>query len=882
MTNTTVHIINHTHWDREWFLTSIYTTEWIPGLIERLEELVAKNPDFHYLLDGQTLIVEDLLAIRSEYAERVRKLVSAGNLIIGPYYCQPDWQLTGGETLFRNLEYGLEITKNFGGEPGIGWMVDTFGHISQSPQIHRHFGIDTVYVWRGVPQLKPYFNWQGAGGHELFAINLFGGYRNLYGVTHAPTIGEIRLQKEADRLQPYYPTADVPLFDGYDLEDNPEDPVRWFAGRNQLAGHIDLVEATPASFAATMRPKLTDIPQICGELNSGKFGATFPGTFSTRAYLKLLGHDCEHLLYQVVEPLATMALANGESWSGELYKQWSKTILQNAVHDAICGVSIDQVHEKMEYSYRQIFGEMTAEIERLLPKACTGFSSGKYVVSTCAQPVEKWLVQDGKLHHIYTGGMGVAVLDAGQKIDDVQTPVGTFAWANEHYEATVSSDGVLEIGGSCFGQIQISAERGDTYSDETQEIIGMLEPDGSLVVEQTAEDYAVVAYTGRCEFDEGEVSAKISFTFDPSALVGVSVELDSRGTNFHAEIVFATGLTGDIWAGMPLDRVKRSAVDTDLMPRVVDEEMSKILMGQRELNGTRTFPMHGFVGRSTESNSAYVFSRGNRSYRSWEDGQFAISLRRSVEWVTEGNLQNRIGDAGPFFYVPDARCERPIRHEMAVYVGDISPSDSQFDTLENSFQHTPLIVDVVGVGTATNCIFCKSDQPLSAVFPDPAGGNQIVGRKWHATGANKGRIETESLFALAELDSIDDQVVSCHLLNKPVVRIGHNQGLPDQAIVDELKAKIEVLKVSAADARQRMAGAVGNQKLRVEHEVYVHERELHEFLLSAKLNELKIAQAGKLDYAYLYELDPDIADIGFKLNQLRIKRRIFDYVVTAI
>ena len=43
-----------------------------------------------------------------------------------------------------------------------GWMVDTFGHISQSPQIHRLFGIDSVFVWRGVPELEPYFNWFGA------------------------------------------------------------------------------------------------------------------------------------------------------------------------------------------------------------------------------------------------------------------------------------------------------------------------------------------------------------------------------------------------------------------------------------------------------------------------------------------------------------------------------------------------------------------------------------------------------------------------------------------------------------------------------------------------------------------------------------------------
>ena len=38
MTQPIVHIINHTHWDREWFLSNVYTTHWIPTLIDKLLE----------------------------------------------------------------------------------------------------------------------------------------------------------------------------------------------------------------------------------------------------------------------------------------------------------------------------------------------------------------------------------------------------------------------------------------------------------------------------------------------------------------------------------------------------------------------------------------------------------------------------------------------------------------------------------------------------------------------------------------------------------------------------------------------------------------------------------------------------------------------------
>ena len=64
MSQTTVHVINHTHWDREWFLTSIYTSRWIPGLIDKIERIIANNSNYHFFLDGQTLVIEDLLRIR--------------------------------------------------------------------------------------------------------------------------------------------------------------------------------------------------------------------------------------------------------------------------------------------------------------------------------------------------------------------------------------------------------------------------------------------------------------------------------------------------------------------------------------------------------------------------------------------------------------------------------------------------------------------------------------------------------------------------------------------------------------------------------------------------------------------------------------------------
>jgi alpha-mannosidase len=189
--------------------------------------------------------------------------------------------------------------------------------------------------------MEPYFHWQAPDGSRLLAIYLLGGYRNLYGVTHVPEVALKRLVAEVDRLKPYYPTPDIPLFDGYDLEDDPEDPLQFYQGIEGAVQDMHLQQSTPAQFVAAVRGRDKPFPTIQSELNSGKFGATFPGTLSARIYLKMMASDCERLLYRLCEPLAAMAYARGRNYPAQQYEAWGRALLQNAVHDCICGVSID-------------------------------------------------------------------------------------------------------------------------------------------------------------------------------------------------------------------------------------------------------------------------------------------------------------------------------------------------------------------------------------------------------------------------------------------------------------------------------------------------------------------------------------------------------------
>ena len=107
MPTRTYHLIPHTHWDREWYLTR---AEFVCRLVPALDDLVARleaDAAFRaFALDGQTVLLEDYLAVRPEMAARVRALVAAGRLQVGPWYVLADEQIPSGESLIRNLLAG--------------------------------------------------------------------------------------------------------------------------------------------------------------------------------------------------------------------------------------------------------------------------------------------------------------------------------------------------------------------------------------------------------------------------------------------------------------------------------------------------------------------------------------------------------------------------------------------------------------------------------------------------------------------------------------------------------------------------------------------------------------------------------------------------------
>src|SRR5947207_3224835 len=168
-----IHVVSHTHWDREWYLTYEQFRLRLVALVDRLLDLLDEEPAYEYFhLDGQTIVLEDYLELRPEQERRLRAAITSGRILIGPWYVMPDEFLVSGESIVRNLVRGNRISREFGSPMPVGYLPDLFGHVGQMPQIWRQIGLDNTILWRGFGGRDAEYWWEAPDGSRVLMMHL--------------------------------------------------------------------------------------------------------------------------------------------------------------------------------------------------------------------------------------------------------------------------------------------------------------------------------------------------------------------------------------------------------------------------------------------------------------------------------------------------------------------------------------------------------------------------------------------------------------------------------------------------------------------------------------------------------------------------------------
>ncbi len=359
-----MHVVPHTHWDREWYYTLEEFRFRLVRLFDLLIDCMEQDQIKYFVLDGQTIALQDYLVRRPEKRERLEKLISDGRIFIGPWYTQPNVFMSCAEAQVRNLEFGARDIARYGNGLKVNYMPDQFGFPAQLPQMMKGFALDTMVGGRGMDKgSDTFFLWEGADGTQVKACALPHSYINAHNISTRDEPALFDVFGCTIRMAPLKELMDVILterercpapqllaLNGVDhmfpnptLRETIEKINREYPEVEAVQSNFDLYLA---DVEATLKKPLF---HKTGELRDPRENLILPASQSMRMDIKMANIACEDALIRQAEPtLAVMSTLGQKNLpTADLDAAW-ELMMQNHAHDSLCCAN-------SEPSYREIF-----------------------------------------------------------------------------------------------------------------------------------------------------------------------------------------------------------------------------------------------------------------------------------------------------------------------------------------------------------------------------------------------------------------------------------------------------------------------------------------------------------------------------------------------
>lgn len=399
-----VAIVPHTHWDREWYSPFQAFRLRLVDLLDGLVPMLDADPSYaHFLLDGQTIAVDDYLQVRPEKEPELRRLIGSGRIAVGPWAVLMDEFMVSGETIVRDLQAGIASAGRFGGPMEVGYLPDMFGHVAQMPQILRLAGLEHTVVWRGVPSAveQTAFWWQAPDGSRVRAEYLYGSYSNGRDISPDPAQLVDRARDYEAELGPAR-LGDMLLMNGTDHQR----PQPWLgevvAKANALQDDYRFEVMSLAEYLVAQPSEgLVTWP---GELRSGARSNLLMGVASNRVDVHQVCAAAERAVERRAEPLNALFLDPAAYPHRLLDLAWHR-LVANSAHDSSCACSVDEVVDQVAVRYaeaRQIGDGLTHDAVRALAAGVDAPPASTVVVNPTARArsglVEVSLPGTGPVH----------------------------------------------------------------------------------------------------------------------------------------------------------------------------------------------------------------------------------------------------------------------------------------------------------------------------------------------------------------------------------------------------------------------------------------------------------------------------------------------------
>lgn len=378
--------------------------------IDRLIEIMETDPDFEkFTFDGQSVWIEDYLEVKPHMHDRLKALIDADRIQIGPWYSLPDHFSSHPEGIVRNLLVGHRLSESMGGVTKFGYSIFSFSQIAQLPQIYSGFGIDTMIFYKLYPVdtlKKSEFWWESPDGTQALCSRLGPLARaNFYFSFTIPAIlggnalsnevgswqvrftdgakicrliddsfehphaseleQDIRIRDEeiAEAVKNTVESAacesfnkEVLLgFDGNDFTMPVAELPEALRKANEVSEDITFIHSTPLDYFAEFRENtdLGQLPVVGGEMRFGPLSRQHCELMGTAIAIMHRLSFVESLLIHLAEPFAAFAAQGGSAYPRDILRLAWKKLLQSHAHDSTHGIGVpnivpDTLHRLLE------------------------------------------------------------------------------------------------------------------------------------------------------------------------------------------------------------------------------------------------------------------------------------------------------------------------------------------------------------------------------------------------------------------------------------------------------------------------------------------------------------------------------------------------------
>jgi alpha-mannosidase len=669
---TTVYVVPHTHWDREWYETFETFRAQLVELWDQLLALTEADPDFRFLMDGQTVVIDDYLEVRPEAKARLEGAIRRRQIQVGPWYTLPDEFLVSGETLLRDLQRGIASAEAHGGSMRVGYLPDSFGHAAQMPQLYDQLGFRYAAVWRGVPLEidRVAFSWEAPDGSRILTAYMGNSYAQGVDLPTEPAALATRVAAALQAIAPFHPTANVLLMNGNDHvlpQAALSEAVRGASGR--LNGTVVRL-ARLDDYLAMLPPD--GWPRWRGELRSSARANVLMGTLSVRVTDKQRHFAASRTLERLAEPVAALT---GIRVNDLLEQAWT-LMLQNAAHDTACGSGIDAVAE----TSRQRSVAALRIAQTVVERGLTQLAGAGQVWNPSLFPRQGLIEVDGSLvlTPVVAGG---SVASLTTRSPSFPATAGTRRLENARLSCELLPDGTLTIVDRQPGlryqglhRLVDEGDAGDEYNfsppagnphpaDPVRNFSSTVVETGPLRASLEAR-FDLAVYDGLRPDRQARSDRQ---TVLPIRL-GLSLEADTPRLDIELEIINRTP-DHRLRAHFPLPfHASESAADTPF------HVTRRPVIGARRDPGAAeielpTYPMWSFTDVSDGHAGLALIADGLHEYEVLPGNpqELALTLVRSVGWLSRDDLTTRTGHAGPGVETPGAQVLGGHRFRYSLY-----------------------------------------------------------------------------------------------------------------------------------------------------------------------------------------------------------------------